>query len=116
MGQIPKVLDDELYRLLREDKVEEFNARRAQGATCDFRGGDFRNVSLQGADVHDLDFSDCYFRQANLRGLDMSTSRMEGASIRDARISGTYFPGDLSPEEILLSLEHGTRMRVRSRL
>ncbi|UCH10165.1 MAG: pentapeptide repeat-containing protein [Fidelibacterota bacterium] len=111
---IPKVLDNEMYRLLREDKIDDFNAKRAAGEACDFRGADFRNVDLHGADVRNIDFSDCYFRQANLRGLDMSTCRLEGASIRDARISGTYFPKELTPEEIRLSHQFGTRMRYRN--
>ena len=114
MNHTPKVLDDEMYRLLRDDQIEEFNRRRDQGVTFDFRGADFRKVNLQGADVHDIDFTNCYFWQANLRGVDMSTCRLEGNSIRDDRISGTYFPSDLSLDEILISWKHGTRMRCRS--
>ena len=82
MIMVPKVLDNEMYRLLREDKIDDFNARRAAGEACDFKGVDFRGVDLHGADVRNIDFSDCYFRLANLRGLDMSTCRLEGASIR----------------------------------
>ena len=35
----------------------------------------------------------------------------EGASLLDAKVSGVYFPDELSPEEIRLSLDHGTRLR-----
>ena len=38
---------------------------------------------------------------------------LEGASIAGTKISGTYFPKELSAEEINLSLQHGTRMRYR---
>jgi hypothetical protein len=109
----PQVLDDEMYRLLREDKIEEFNARRSAGDVCRFRGLDFRGVILRGADVHGIDFTGCYFRQADLRGLDMSTCHLEGASLREAKISGAYFPKELGAEEIMMSLTYGTRMRYR---
>ncbi len=39
---------------------------------------------------------------------------MEGASIAHAQISGTYFPEALSADEILMSLNFGTRLRYRS--
>ena len=58
-----------------------------------------------------LDLSDGYFRQADLRGVDLSKTKLLGASIHGAKISGVYFPIDLAAEEILMSLEHGTRMR-----
>jgi hypothetical protein len=38
---------------------------------------------------------------------------MEGASIRNAKVSGTLFPKNLRAQEIRLSLDHGTRMRAR---
>ncbi|MFC1547937.1 pentapeptide repeat-containing protein [Candidatus Neomarinimicrobiota bacterium] len=109
----PQGLDDEMYRLLREEKVEEFNARRSAGEVCQFRGVDFRGVVFREADVHGIDFSDCYFRQADLRGLDMSTCHLEGASLREAKISGAYFPKELAADEIMMSLTYGTRVRYR---
>jgi hypothetical protein len=48
-----------------------------------------------------------------LRGIDFSQTCLEGASINGARISGVYFPPELSPEEIVLSIEHGTRLRYK---
>lgn len=109
----PQVLDDEMYRLLREEKIEEFNAQRSMGKECRFQGVDFRGVVLRGADVQGIDFSDCYFRQADLRGLDMSTCSLKGASLLEAKISGTYFPKELCADEIMMSLTYGTRMRYR---
>jgi len=110
----PEIKDDELYRLLREGKVEEFNTRRASGETCNLSGADFRSVDLTKLNAEGLDLSNCYFRMSNLRGVDFSNTRLEGASIHGAQISGVFFPAALDATEILLSLEHGTRMRYRA--
>ena len=107
----PEIKDDPMYRLLRECEIEEFNARRAAGESCDLRGCDFRTIDLRKLHAKGLDLRDCYFRQADLRGIDLSEANIEGASINAAKISGTYFPRQLSAEEIMLSLTHGTRMR-----
>jgi len=113
-GETPKISENQMYKLLRDEQIEEFNKRKAAGEEIDLRGTDFRGLDLRGMDVKDIDFSNSYFRGADLRGLNMSTCRLEGASIRDAKISGTYFPRSLSPEEILLSHKFGTRMRPGS--
>lgn len=110
----PKFLDHELFRLLRQEKVEEFNARRAKGEECAFLNVDLSGTNLQGTDINGLDFSGSYFRGADLRGLNLSRCRLEGTSIYGAHISGTYFPEELSANEIHLSLTHGTRMRYSS--
>ena len=103
--------DDPLYQMLRMGDIDTFNQQKASGAAIDFSSCDFRNVDLRGLDASGIDFSNCYFRQSDLRGVDFSQSKMEGASINGAMISGTYFPVELSAEEIELSLVHGTRMR-----
>jgi uncharacterized protein YjbI with pentapeptide repeats len=100
-----------MYRLLREGSVEEFNQRRANGEACELCGCDFRHLDLRKLDAAGLDLRDCYFRQTDLRGVDLSEANLEGASINAAKISGTYFPKELSAEEITLSLVHGIRMR-----
>ncbi|RDH81637.1 MAG: hypothetical protein DIZ80_16335 [endosymbiont of Galathealinum brachiosum] len=110
----PQIKDDELYRLLREGKIDEFNSRKASGESCDLKYADFRNVDLKGLDAKGLDLSNCYFRMSNLRGVDFSGTRLEGASIHGAQISGVFFPSALDANEILLSLEHGTRMRYKA--
>ncbi|MDZ4261811.1 MAG: pentapeptide repeat-containing protein [Pseudomonadota bacterium] len=103
--------DDVLYRLLRDGKIAEFNQQRGHTATLDLINCDFRGVDLRGLDAAGLDLTGCYFRQTDLRGIDFSNAKMEGASINSAKISGTYFPKELSATEIELSLIHGTRMR-----
>ena len=113
MSTAPKIKTEPLYRLLREGKVEAFNAEKARGKTCDLTHCDFRGLDLRDIDADGLDFSGSYFRQADLRGVDLSKARMEGASIHSARIAGAYFPPEISADEIQLSLIHGTRMRYR---
>jgi uncharacterized protein YjbI with pentapeptide repeats len=108
----PSISDDPLYRLLREGKIAEFNQRIAAGEKTNLTGCDFRHLNLQGLVATGLDFSNSYFRQSDLRGVDFSNcASLEGASIHAAKISGVYFPKQIRAEEILLSLEHGTRIR-----
>lgn len=76
-------------------------------------GTDFRALRLCGLNVEGIDFSNSYFRLADLRGLDLRTCNLEGASLHAADISGCYFPKELSPDEIAMSVEQGTRMRYR---
>lgn len=109
---VPVISDDPLYRLLREGKIDEFNQRVAAGEQVDLTNCDFRHLNLQGLQTKGLDFSNSYFRQADLRGIDFTEClSLEGASIHAAKISGVYFPKQLPADEVLLSLEHGTRMR-----
>lgn len=110
-GQTPTIKNDPLYQLLRDGKISDFNARRAAGETCDLSSTDFRGLDLRGLDATDLDLSNSYFRQTDLRGVDLSSAKLAGASIHGAKISGVYFPADLAADEILMSLEHGTRLR-----
>jgi len=109
----PQIKDDELYRLLRDGKIAEFNQRRENGESCDLSSADFRSVDLVGLNADGLDLSNCYFRMSNLRGIDFSNAQLKGASIHGAQISGAFFPAELEASEIQLSLEHGTRMRYK---
>lgn len=111
MSDKPIIKQEPLYQLLREGKTKQFNECRQNGESVDLTGCDFRSTDLRGLDASGLDLSNAYLRQADLRGIDFSQSNLEGASINSAKISGTYFPSQLSAEEILLSLLHGTRMR-----
>jgi len=112
---VPIISDDPLYRLLREGKVDEFNQRIAAGEKAELTSCDFRHINLQGINAEGLDFSNSYFRQADLRGVDLSLcANFNGASIHGAKISGAYFPVEIRAEEILLSLDHGTRLRYNT--
>jgi uncharacterized protein YjbI with pentapeptide repeats len=110
----PKIIDEKLYQLLREERPKDFNQLKASGVTCDMSFCDFRSLDLRGIDASGLDWTGAYFRGADLRGLDLRFTKMEGSSICNAKISGVYFPKELDPMEIWLSLEQGTRMRYSS--
>lgn len=109
----PAIAEDRLYQLIRSRLIKEFNVQREAFSSYDFSGMDFRGLDLRGINTENLNFANCYFRQADLRGLDLRTCNMEGASIHATKISGVYFPKELSAEEVVLSLTHGTRMRYR---
>ncbi|MBC3413245.1 pentapeptide repeat-containing protein [Pseudomonas sp. SWRI107] len=110
----PRQLDNVLFTLVRDEKIAAFNREKAAHASIDFRGGDFRGLDLREMDVSGVDFSDAYFRAADLRGLDLRENGLEGASLAHAQISGTYFPAELSADEILMSVKYGTRLRYRT--
>jgi hypothetical protein len=101
----------DICKLLQDDKIEEVNAILADIADFSLAGANLRSANLHGLHVDGLDFSNAYFRSANLKGLDMRRCNLEGASLHGAKIAGVYFPDTLAPEEILLSVMHGTRLR-----
>ena len=109
-----RIPNDPMYLLLREVCIIEFNVKKASGEKVDLRGCDLRGLDLRGLNADGLDLSDCYFRQSDLRGVDFRNARLEGGSINTAKISGAYFPAELTASEIELSLLHGSRMRYRS--
>jgi uncharacterized protein YjbI with pentapeptide repeats len=111
----PKQLDSPLFALLRKDDVNAFNLQRPNNGQIDLAGGDFRGLDLRELNAADIDFTDAYFRSADLRGVDFRTTSLEGASIAHAQISGAYFPPELSADEILMSVNFGTRLRYRTR-
>lgn len=102
---------ERLSLLLQKERIGEFNEERAGFAVVDLSGRDFSGLDLRHLDARGLDLSRCHFRQADLRGIDFSEACLEGATIDGAKISGTCFPRALRPEEISLSLLHGTCMR-----
>ncbi|MDH5300521.1 MAG: pentapeptide repeat-containing protein [Gammaproteobacteria bacterium] len=107
----PQIKKDPMYMLLREGKIQDFNKLRSMGKACDLTNCDFRGMDLQGMIATGLDFSGSYFRLADLRGIDFTKAIMEGCSVHEAKISGAYFPKELSSDEITMSLIRGTRMR-----
>ncbi|NWA85013.1 MULTISPECIES: pentapeptide repeat-containing protein [unclassified Pseudomonas] len=111
----PKLLDTPLYALLHKDDIRGFNQERPKDGTIDMRGGDFRGLDLRDLDATGVDFTDAYFRSADLRGLDLRDCSLEGASLAHAQISGTYFPPELTADEILMSVNFGTRLRYRTK-
>ena len=54
-----------------------------------------------------------FTNNADLSGIDFRDTNLEGASLLDAKLSGTYFPAEISATEIRLSLDTGTRLRYQ---
>lgn len=111
----PRQLDSALYALIHNENIAAFNREKPKDALIDFREGDFRGLDLRNLDAAGIDFTGAYFRAADLRGLDLRDIPLEGASLAHAQISGTYFPPELSADEILMSVNFGTRLRYRTR-
>lgn len=109
----PEIKTDPLYQLLRQEDIKGFNEQRDSLDTSELRSGDYRGRDLRNMNASGLDFSNAYFRNADISGIDFRTTNLEGASLLDAKLSGTYFPAELTAEEIRLSLDTGTRMRYR---
>lgn len=112
MSALPQIKPDELYQLLREGRIDEFNRRIAAGEECDLTDCDFRSLDLRNWEARGLDLSGGYFRNADLRGTDLSQCRIDGASFHDARVAGVLFPAGISADEIVMSVSLGTRVRV----
>ncbi|MDX1800217.1 MAG: pentapeptide repeat-containing protein [Marinobacter sp.] len=107
-----RILEDPLYKTLRNENIEAFNSAKARMTELpSFTHGDFRGLDLRGMDADGLDLSHAYFRGADLRGIDFSKANLNGSSIAGAKISGCLFPSQLHADEIVMSLNHGTRMR-----
>ena len=107
----PKMLDDEMFQLLRVGNVADFNEKRNCSQEYDLSDTDLSRIDLRGLITDNLNFEGAYFRMTDLRGIDFRNAKMEGASFAGANISGCYFPKELRSDEILFSLEHGTRVR-----
>jgi len=107
----PVIKQDPLYQLLRNEDIKAFNEQRNELDSSELKSGDYRGRDLRNMNAESLDFSNSYFRNADLSGLDFRNTNLEGASLLDAKLSGTYFQPELSAEEIRLSLDTGTRLR-----
>ncbi len=114
MAKGPKNSTDPMYQMLRDEHIEAFNTKKASGEEVNVIGTNLQGLDMRKLDVEGIDFSDCYMRGADLRGLDFTSCCLEGVSIRSAKISGAFFPVELTAEEVLMSLNHGTRMRYKT--
>ena len=106
-----RILDDPFYLLLRNEQIDDFNQQRDSVEILDFSEGDFRGLDLRRLNANGINFSGAYFRGADLRGIDFLQSNLRGASLANARVSGCFFPYELSAPEIDLSISQGTRLR-----
>jgi len=105
--------DSEMFMALRNGDVEAFNRLRAGGEVPDLEGANLRGADFRGADLQDVSLKNAYLPYADLRGSDLRSCNLEGASIKEAHISGVYFPADIPAQEILMSVQYGTRLRTQ---
>ena len=103
---------NKFHAYARDEEIEKFNAElKTLTEPVDLENCDLSNLDLRKFNLKTANLKSAYLKMADLRGVDLSESRLEGASINHAHISGAYFPRTLSAEEIHLSVEYGTRMR-----
>lgn len=108
----PQIINDDAFRCLRCGEHEKFNRIVGDCEGLDFSNADLRAADLRHANLADVNLAGAYFRDADLRGADFRQHDLEGCSLLHAKVSGTFFPANLSPQEIMLSLEYGTRLRT----
>jgi uncharacterized protein YjbI with pentapeptide repeats len=107
-----KFKEGPLVLLLRDGKVEEFNHATRQDESVDLTGANLRGADLRQANLRKADLRNAYCHTTDFRGVDLSQANLEGASLHRARISGAYFPPNVSAEELKMSIELGTRIRL----
>ena len=104
-------VDEPAYRALCDGDREAFARAVSATAVVDLSYCDLGGVDLRFADVGRIRLEGARLKGADLRGLDLSQHNLDGVTLFNARVSGTYFPRDLSADEVRLSLREGTRIR-----
>ena len=107
----PTVSNDPAYQLLLSERTDGFNLKKKNLDLSKLVGKRYQGLDLRNLDAEDLDLSDSHFRNTDLRGIDFRQTNLEGCSFSGAKISGCYFPKSLSPAEITMSVDKGTRVR-----
>jgi uncharacterized protein YjbI with pentapeptide repeats len=110
-GGLRRPLEDPAYQALREGDLQSFSALTSEREDVDFRYCDLGGVDLRKVNISNIRLRGARLKGSDLRGLDLSHHDLEGVTIRNARISGTLFPRDLTAAEVRLSLQEGTRIR-----
>jgi uncharacterized protein YjbI with pentapeptide repeats len=106
-------MNNEVFKSLRAGDLDTYH-RLIQGQEeVDLTDADLRGTDLRHADITKAKLRGAYLRDADLRGVDLRHLDLEGCSLLHAKISGTFFPDNITPEEIRLSHDYGTRLRVR---
>ena len=108
----PRFLQDPAFKLLRVGETEAFHKNIQGRDSVDFSGTDLRGTDFRKVDLSRLVLRDAYLRDADFRGCDLRHLDLQGASLQNAKISGAYLPANISPAEIQMSLQFGTRLRT----
>jgi uncharacterized protein YjbI with pentapeptide repeats len=114
MSHLERPTDNPAYEALRERQKAKFLDILADSYHIDFSNCYLRGVDLSEVSLSKVILKGAYLHSADLRGVDLSHHNLEGCSIHKARISGVFFPKNISVDEILMSLQHGTRIRLSS--
>ena len=72
----PAIKPDPLYQMLRHEDVDAFNASRDTMDTSHLKSGDYRGRDLRKLNAAGLDFSNAYFRNADLSGIDFRDTNL----------------------------------------
>jgi uncharacterized protein YjbI with pentapeptide repeats len=108
----PRLLDDEAFHCLRSGDHVGFRRHIADRQEVDFSNCELQGTDFRRADLSKVILRGSHLRDADLRGADLRHMDLEGCSLIRAKISGTYFPANLSAAEIRMSVECGTRLRT----
>ncbi len=103
--------DQKALNLIQEDKPLEFNNYvESLGGAVDLTDAHLRSFDLRKYNLSKADMTNAYMRAVDLRGLDLRGAQLNGASLAEAKVSGVFFPANIEPTEIGMSLLHGIRL------
>jgi len=102
----------DLLLLLRKERIEEFNDIVESSVRYDLQNVNLRGRNLTKVNLKFADLSGAYLANCNLKGVNLSHAKLEGASLHRAKISGVYFPKNVRADEILNTINYGTRIRT----
>jgi uncharacterized protein YjbI with pentapeptide repeats len=108
----PEFLEDEAFRSLRAGDLTTYHQQIEERDVVDFGDADLRAVDLRKADISKVILRGAYLRDADLRGVDLRGKDLEGCTLLRARVSGTFFPTELSAQELRNSVDLGTRIQM----
>lgn len=108
--------EKEAFHRLHNHEIDQFHQqiegkKEVDFSQCSLRGVDFRRVDMQRIIIRGS-----YLRGADLRGVDLRQHDLEGCSFHDTMISGCYLPSNVDPNEIMMSVSLGTRIRTSGEL
>lgn len=105
--------DQKALEYLQEEKFLDFNNLvESTPGPIDLTGAHLRAFDLRKANLKTANMAGAYLRATDLRGLDLSEANLIGVSLKDTKISGVLFPASIPAAEIMMSIEHGTRLRA----
>lgn len=113
MSELREPWNNPAYKALRERQKSDFIELLSDSFQIDLSNCFLRGIDLSEISLTKVNLKGAYLHSADIRGADLSAHNLEGCSIHKARISGVLFPDNVLVEEILMSLNHGTRIRIQ---